>query len=427
MTFERNPSLTTARGWLVAALIVLAAPAGGCQDDGPSAPAGGGADAGAGAANPLYVVSTNIQTTGDQWTTLIGTIDSLEPGVREPANAIERPDFAGVVASPLVPGAFFVSEGERLTRFEIDPGGAFAEKAKMSFAAFGVSWLGMFVIASPEKAYAVDTDGAQIMVWNPATMTASAPLSLAPAVRQGFTIIYPLSAVVRDGKVYFVLSWLNRKEGRAVPASMLVALDSATDQVTLVEEPRCGGLRNLFETSGGDIYASGTDNFFAIHRRLYGEQAGTLPCLVRLKKGEARFDPGFLLKATDLTSAEIAGDFWAVGAGANERILFNAFDTAIKPITPTTAYAEVGGAQAWRRMSVPVAVLDGKPAQAEPVALLGAGARYGYAPERVNGRSFVVVPTTDYSRSPLWDVTDPKAPREGPTFRGSFGRLIRMR
>jgi hypothetical protein len=200
---------------------------------------------------------------------------------------------------------------------------------------------------------------------------------------------------------------------------VLGGLNLETDELTFLTDTRCSGIRSLFAGPDGALYGA-TDGFFATQWRLHGE--GIEPCVLRVPAGQLGFDPDYRLVSRQLVDSAIVGDLSVSADGS--RFFFSAFDEVASPIAQDAVYSEVAAAPGWRVYEIPAAsVASGQPAAAQPLAGLSLGARNGIR-FNVTGRSWVGVPTEDYSSSTLFDISTTGDTKAGPTFTGSLGRVM---
>lgn len=250
-------------------------------------------------------------------------------------------------------------------------------------------------------------------------MTIVKSVALPELTREGFSSVYPLSIQVRDGHLFFPVSFINFESVAVLPLSVLGVLNLETDDVTFVTDTRCSGIRSLFTGPDGALYGA-TDGFFATQWRLHGE--GIKPCMLRVPAGQLAYDPSYTLPSRELVDSAIVGDLSVSADGS--RFFFSAFDEVASPIAEGAVYSEVAAAPGWRVYEVPAAsIASGRPTAAQPLAGLFLGARNGIR-FNVAGRCWVGVPTEDYSSSTLFDISTTGDTKPGPTFLGSLGRVM---
>lgn len=372
-----------------------------------------------------YLASTNVPS-GDDYLTLVGYLNALATGQAELTNATEHAGFAGVLRSPAVPRSYFVGSGEAPTiqRFD-EENGVIVPKQIVSFANLGLTYApGATETAFDEAglAYSVSVDQALVVVWNAKTMEIVHTIPLPGLAREGYSPVYPLSTVLREGKLVFPVSHTNFDSGASLPLTTLVVVDVATSQAVLSDDTRCSGLRGFSRAADGTLYGA-TDGFFAVRRRLYGSSAGTEPCVMRVLPGQTSFDANYLLPSRALFDASIVGDLSITADG--QSVLLNVFDEQASPISADAAYGDVARAAGWRVHRAPIAALTtANGVRSTPVDGLPIGARQGIR-FNVSGRSWVAIASADYGSSQLWDVTS-AVTMEGPRFTGSVSTIYAL-
>jgi hypothetical protein len=373
-----------------------------------------------------YLVATSVPS-ADEFFTLVGAIPSLDVEAADLAGGAEYPGQAGLIRSPSIPDAYFIASEESPTiqRFDLGDNGVTPGRV-LSMASLGLTYgPGPTDTAfGPDGlAYSVNYDNEVVVVWNPTTMEIERSIDLPGLTRDGYSSVGPISIIVRDGFLLFPVSYGNFETGAGLPLTVLGALELATGEVTLTEDTRCSGIRSLVSAPDGALYGA-TDGFFATRRRLYGEVAGTEPCILRVQPGEQRFDISYFVKSSALVDAAIVGDLSISADGA--RFIFYVFDEMLSPISPDAAYRDVARAPGWRLYQVPVSsVAAGTPAGAQPIAGLSAGARQGVR-FNVDGRTWISLVEANFSASTLYDVSNGVEARRGPRFPGSVATISKL-
>lgn len=372
-----------------------------------------------------YVASTNVPS-GDDYVTLVGYLSTLDTDEAKLASATEHAGFAGLLRSPAAPTAYFVGSGESptITRYD-EIGGKVVAGPSVSFASLGFAYAPgstETAMAADGRAYSINVDQALIAVWNVDTMELERIIELPGLTRDGFAAVYPLSTTLSGSTLLVPVSYTNWDSGEALPITVLVSVDLENDGVSLAEDDRCSGIRGFARAADGTLYGA-TDGFFAVRRRLYGESAGTEPCVLRVLPGETQFDPDFQLASRALFDAAIVGDLSITADG--ESILFNVFDEQESPIAEDAAYADVASAPGWRVHRAPMALLTGtERAPGTPIRGVSYGARQGLR-FNIDGRSWLAVAAADYGSSQLIEVSKAGAV-EGPRFTGSVSDIYEM-
>lgn len=372
----------------------LAAVGCGGDDDG-----GLGGDGG-GAGGPRYMLGIR-SITGDDTLMYMTPVGGLGAGeVADTGRAIEVSGYAGLHGEPGV-GWFAVGASEQptLTRYDLDATGGLVAGPTLSFADTGVADVSAWentVFVSPTKAYYLDGASAQIVVWNPQAMALERTIALALPVRPGVT---NLSGVVRrDGQVFFTVGWNNDDYTQVLPGVHLVAVDVATDAVTVgPSDERCGyGYAVPARAENGDIYYF-SGNVTAVGALLFGSPVKE--CALRVRAGETGFDPSYV---GSLSAAVGGRPVVAVGQSGASLVVAVLDETAptYVPFKSGDGYGEFVANVAWLRARVDFPGL----ATSEVVENLPHGRCCGTV-HRVDERSYFVLNTDNFATSTIMDIT----------------------
>jgi hypothetical protein len=194
-----------------------------------------------------------------------------------------------------------------------------------------------------------------------------------------------------------------------------VHLEPVTDEVTVTHDPRCMGMQVGFLSESGDAY------WFSDHDAsvewTYQRRAAPHDCVLRLRAGEATFDPTWELDLTTRTGGVSA--VAAVPAGGG-KIWMKVFDSAA--FTGSIPMQEIDwGLQVWRWGLLDVEGSD--PVRLDASARLVVS--YGY-PIEVDGRSFSPVANSDYSETTLIELAEAGI-TERIHVQGELRKIVRLR
>jgi hypothetical protein len=393
---------------LVAALLGVSCAG---KEEGRPDPDGGG--------GPLFLVQSRIFPPE-------GTIGILTPtgsldGPLDYTRAIEQPGGGVLYAEPGV-GTFLIGAGEEPTiaRYELGSGDELIPGKKLSFAGQGVVHLyagDSVVFVNPAKAYYLDLDQLQVIVFDPTEMVITGTRSLAGARREGYFTSFG-QVVRRPDGIYFPGQWYREPDWDRVPAgALLVRIQPETDTVTMTSDARCTGMYVALTTDAGDTtWFSDSYNTFA--RVGFGADRGVPDCALRLRAGETTFDPSWQLA----TGARVGGaPVVPIVKAGGSKIWLRVFDaTAVKLPTPAD-FNTVNTAPAWQwylldvESDAPAVRNDERPLS--PVGGLGM---------HIDGRTFVSTENADYSESTLLELT-PAGFVPRATVRGVVDNIVRVR
>ncbi|NPC84786.1 MxcI, partial [Pyxidicoccus fallax] len=367
---------------------------------------------------PQFLIHSAVESNGTRmnYFTLVDSLDQAKQ--LDYANSLELPGRPRLYAAQGI-GFFAIGQGEAptITRYELQEGKLVAG-GSVSFQAEGVRALGAQAVLfiSPTKAYYKDDAQAQVIVWNPTEMVITKTIPLpATLVKPGY--ITSLSQwASREGEAYFALGWTTRTYDQVLPGTVLVRFDTATDEVTVVNDDRC---RDLFKTArlGNALYFfSGVINGLG-HTAYSAQNGGQQDCILRISPGQRAFDEGYVGTISTALGAGKVGTI--VSVTGDGRALVQAADTSITPSAPGTTYSE-WYSKGWSWWSVPLETLSGATrVPGEP------GPYSGFAVS--DGSSFFISQgTTNYSVSTLMEMSS-GTPKAGVSFPGFVLDVARIR
>jgi len=422
---------TRSTRWLVAAgaLLLLAAcdgeadtpdagseptpDAGPALDDaGPGAP-----DAGEPMAEPMYVLQSAVQTTDDRLSYFTVVRSLTEATEVEYDASIEVPGRARLYGGEGL-GFFVVGDGEdvSLTRYDVAEDGTLAEGARLSFQALGVTSLGAQAVAfaSPTLAYYKDPGQAQVIVWDPSAMEIVDTIELpASVLRDGYRTSYGDWAE-DDGHVYFTVVHYSPTYDAVAPGTQLVRIDTATQEVTVLEDDRCRGLSDAAVVDGDIYYFSNVINAFG-HAVSPGE-SGQANCMLRIRAGEDAFDADWVGGVTDRLPENTSA---TVVTATGDTLWAQVVDLAVAPTAPGTTYSEwYENGWRWHRLT-----LAGEDVATPVTEEAGAYSSFAIAQPDF---FLLAVAEADYSSTTLVDVSG-STPSDGLTFAGFALDALRVR
>jgi hypothetical protein len=400
------------------ALVVLAGvlAAGGCDET--RAPGGLAAP---GTAAPLYLLAGTIFGTAD--VSYVVPTRSLAPGTTlDYDKALELPGGAGVYG-PERAGHFFVGAGDSptLTRYEVSAEGSFTRGETLSFANHGLTNAlvnnGGVVFLSPSKAYFIHQEDLKAVVWNPASMQIEGDLALPPELRkEGFVVVFDGKAQRQGNDLHLVASWADHTNGRYPPGALVVTIDTATDEVVAQEaDGRCSQVFDSMRHPSGDIYYACSPWSAATHRAL-GADFAAESCLLRIRRGQRRFDPDFHVRLPALTGGQVAGTL-IPGQGAEGFV--RVLDESLFPVVPGATVRDLTGAEAWRWWRLDLDALMASPSDLAPSAA-------GATELQIDGVVYTSLSKQDFSETTLIEMTAPGGPRPGLAARGYLHNGLRV-
>jgi len=312
------------------------------------------------------------------------------------------------------------STAPEIHRFDVSPDGTLAEAGTLSFLNYGLpehfsidAW-GNVPISST-KAYIFNRSDASHIVWNPTTFQIVGEIPGPDIIREGWEI--ETISVVRGNRMFRIFSYLDYEAWRFDTTTQYLAVyDVETDALLeLVQDTRCPLLYNRpFADEAGTLYFSGwvwTPAETLVH-------GAPKNCALRILPGETRFDPTWqLIYADAITGGREGGVLRYLGNG---QALLDVFHHENVQITAETSSDELSNSPNWRLWTVDLNTLSGAPVEGLPFK---AG---GYTDVPVAGRTFLMVPNSDYSETTAYEIVSGHAV-PGFLIQGSSYQIIKLR
>ena len=330
---------------LVVVAFALLLPLAGCGDESDPSDADAGPDAEPDAepppTNPAYLVASRIRTPGGR-TFYVSIEPDLEARTLDLSRSLELNGFSRAYAYD---GSAFTMDSESLeiTRHEVDAALDLQPGASFSMAGLGIrSFRPLFAFLSEERAYYVDLDNDQVVVWNPRAMTLEDTFPLDAVSRAGFESQATSVEVVGD-RVFVTLAWTNFTELSVVPSVAVIVIDAAEDRLEgIFEDDRCAAAGGSFVDENGDLYVVGDndDGRYAV----FGATALPPPCLLRVPAGADGFDPDYYLDLRETTGAPELGHL----AGLPDRTAVTRVIDESVDVDALGGLLELGGSEIWQ-------------------------------------------------------------------------------
>ena len=367
-------------------------------DSGTAAEGGAGGEAGHGGSEPqggdaLYALTTQI--IGDQSQSYVLLTHSLagdrtlkiEDGVVEISGRAlgTGPEGGGVL--------FMANDSSpEVTRYELTESDTLEAAGSVSFLGKGVTAFGEYggqmQFISPEKAYWFDGPTAQIVVWNPTTMEVTGSTSLPGLAEAKLTMSFTAAPIWRGEKLYTFVAW--RQGVSIIPRAAVVVIDSKTDAATIVEDTRCGYVRDGVLADDGKIYVA-TEAFGSAAQFL--DIRNPKPCLLRFDLESETFDAEFKVDLSSLFDGRAAGTLLV---GPNNQAFLRVLDESAASPAALVGPRQLASSSAWGWAKF----IPGEQPTVEelPTAGLGGGSivTYGLG-GRVFGPRFVEANYTEFA------------------------------
>jgi hypothetical protein len=333
--------------------------------------------------------TSNVVFSDEGQSTYVSVLSSL---ARQSPNLDGALELAGWADLWVHERKVFVADGESpvLTRYSLDAAGSLVAEGRLSFQNYGATqaafWNQLFVAA--DKAYWFNTEGREIVVWNPDALVTSHTFRLPELPDRGAVRLTGPSAdrssVVRGERAYVPFYWADWESYSLSEDSVIVVLDTVTDQIISVLSVPCPELNFATVDDTGAIYFSNW-GYSALPTVLDGRARA---CVVRIPAGSDALDPNWSLTFAAVTGGREASALRWIGGGKALLTVFHAERAEIGPKVDRLALADAAN---WRLWMLDLATLD-----AAPIEQLGWHA-FGLYGARIGGDTFLFVPTADYA------------------------------
>lgn len=338
------------------------------------------------------VVLTSSVVFGDESeTTYINELDSLDEQEVELSSASEFPGWADLWVHH---GKVLIADGESpvVTSYDVAVDGGLTKNGAISFANYGVSQAAFsgHVFVSDTKAYWFNTSEREVVIWDPSTLEISGSFALPELPNRGAQLLAGPTAdrasVVRGDRAYVVFHWGDWTNYSLSDDSVIVVLDTTSDEVLDVIEVPCPELNFASIDDSKTIYFSSW-GYSAVPTLLDGKPKA---CAVRLLDGEDAPDPDWSLTFADVTEGREASALRALGGG---KALLTVFHDERVELTPDADRYALTDSANWRLW-----MLDLESLEAKPLDSLGWHAP-GLQGTRIDGQTFISAPSGDYASS----------------------------
>jgi hypothetical protein len=356
----------------------------------------------------------------DQNVAYVGLVPEID-GIGEAFTAtLEIPGY-GLAVGPSRGGALYVASDQAatVTRYDVSRSGQIEQGGELSFAAYGVGvifgYSGQFQFIDPGKAYYLDSESLQALVWNPTEMTVTASLDLSALALPGFYVAFDGEPTRRDRELVMVAGYYDAMAARVAQETRVAFIDTATDTIVVVSDPRCGYVTHSIEAPNGDIYLASDTWAVSIHEASVGDAPAS--CMLRIRAGEHVIDPDFHGDLAAMTGSPVAGSLLP---GAGNKAFLRGFDTTLFQ-GDASSYEEIWEAAAWRWYELEL----GSEAPATVVAELEPG-----GPSSLQlpfeGRTFTNSSDADYASSVLLDLAHASGPHSVGSVPGIPVGIVRL-
>ncbi|MCP3140358.1 MxcI [Pyxidicoccus xibeiensis] len=344
---------------------------------------------------PVYSLATSIFSQGSS-ATYVSVFDSLDVTGLDLEKAYEHGGFATIGA---VDGRLYVGGGEtpEVIRYSVLDNGSLEETGKFSFANYGLTsaplYLNHFVDGS--SAY-MSLEESRRIIWDPSSMqitgTAEAP-GLARE-REGLVVksSYDRARVVRDGYSFQAFYWTDGTYYDFLPSSQIAVYSNADDSLVKLIDAPCPGLDVATQDEAGNLYFSNWV-FSAAAPVLEDDAPDT--CVVRIKAGQQELDTSWTRSLSAMVGGRQTAAFRYLANGVGVVAVFHSENVVINDQTEPNVITGGSHWKLWR-----VNLETGAAAPVEGLDFI-AGGYYAF---RIEGRTFLLLPTSDYAKTAIWEL-----------------------
>ncbi|MEM6930891.1 MAG: hypothetical protein AAF602_28410 [Myxococcota bacterium] len=305
-------------------------------------------------------------------------------------------------------------ESAEVTKFEVTEDDQFEDRGTLSFAGEGVTRIyagrTLFQFVSPTKAYYVDSDAPQVIVFDPEALAVRSTIPLEPLAPAPNATIRA-SAVLRGDQLVITAGYyadpVNLSEVR------IAVVDTVTDEVTFASTEVCGGQGATGVTLAADGTVFVSSNTWSSAAWRAGDPGAFPACAVRIPPDGRAFDDDSYVELSTITGVETTGELVAAPDGSG---FLYAFDESSADVPSEPSTSNIRDAVAWELYRIDDLRADG-PLVAERVVGFGPSAGWTTA-HIVDGRVYFSEVAQYFQSTTLVDVTEPDEVRRALTAPG---------
>lgn len=301
--------------WISAALIASLAFVSCKKDSGPTPQ-----DTSGRGTKAAVMVST-IAWDPDGRKTYVGAFDNVPSGSVNSSMMLEF----GNAYFYAFDGSIFVWERDdvKITRYEVSDSMKLTKGNSISLQSFGFKYGADLTFVSPTKAIMMVSEQNKVIVWDPSTMKVTSSFDAGIPVKAGFDS-YPGQIGISGNYMYYTVFYSNYDNLKIYPNVMIAAvpIDGGTE-VKIFEDTRILPGISGYVSQNGDVYVMGSND--ASSFKAYSAEGSSWPNagILRIKKGELGFDPGYHVDLNANTGSKgIVGD-WKID---DDNLLVRVYD-----------------------------------------------------------------------------------------------------
>ncbi|NTX16000.1 MxcI [Myxococcus sp. CA051A] len=345
--------------------------------------------------DPVYSLATSVFSQAGS-ATYVSVFNSLDVTALDLTKAREHSGFATIGA---VDGMLFVGAGEKpeVSRYTVRDDGSLEEAGRISFANYGLAtsplYFNQFVDST--TAY-MSLEESKRILWNPSTMEISGPVEAPGLVREREDLVvktsYDRGRVVRGDYAFQAFYWTDGDYFDFLPTSQIAIYSKADDSLVKLLDAPCPGLDVATQDEAGNIYFS---NWVFSSAAPVLKEGAPPTCLVRIKAGSQEIDTAFTRSLSSLVGNRETAAFRYLGNGVGVVAVFYKENLTIDANTKPT---DITGGLHWKLWQVNLTA--GTAAPVEGLDFI-AGGYYAFT---LDQRTFLLLPTADYSKTAVWEL-----------------------
>jgi hypothetical protein len=367
-----------------------------------------GAGAGGGDADPvpmdegIYVVGGYL-TSQEQWIGYLAVTDDISAsGSIDLGEVVEFPDDM-CFASP-GDGVIYVGNGGApvIERWLLDEQNRLVKDGELGLMQYGIATgLGIkdpIHFLAKDRAYFIDGKTLQVVIWNPEAMETVDTFSIA-----GFEepdMFLGLNFVHQDGDRLLLSARYWRADDTAALLTRVAIIDTTSDEVTYVDDTRCGNIAFHARDSDNNLYlASHPAQTAVIAVNAAGDPVAE-SCIIRFNAGADDFDQDYYVGLDALVGGHAGG----IMQGADNEAFILKY---AGPALTLDNYAKAHLGSNWEINRLTLGDEEATVAKVDGVELQSA---YGLAfSTRVDGATtpYVITVKGDFTEGSYYDVSRP--------------------
>lgn len=374
---------------------------------------------------PRYALATRVVAPDFSSSTgYLVTVPSLDATTKVDLSKAAELGVGEWLFGPPQTGAVFTAalDNPVITRWTVNADGTFSKGTQLSFANLGVS--GVYGAAystfySDEKAYFVDADGHQLILWNPKAMTILGRIPLELAAQGELQPQLETSLLVRQDRIIATAYWalLDGAWVQYGDQAKIFVIDPHTDTVVSTsDEARSAEVSLAGVTSDGTAYFSPWDYRAAV-RSLFGAGYGTDSTLLRIVPPGELPEAGYAVDLNALTGGRPAGSMALV---SDDVAFLHVFDPALNGATSENwDETRFKANYTWWRWHIGDATATEIPGQTPSAE--------GPSVATIDGRTYASMYADDFSSTSLMELRPEGQLVPGLSGSGMFLGIVRVR